>query len=95
MHLLYVITHTIIKNSNLKIKHQNMFKYPKSANSLGKIKKMLLQQQQQQQHKHGGQGNFKFSILCILWKIDNKNTNKKNVQWLEVINKIKQRPLKT
>jgi hypothetical protein len=24
-----------------------------------------------------GQGNFKFSILCILWKIDNKNTNKK------------------
>jgi len=57
MHLLYVITHTIIKNSNLKIKHQNMFKYPKSANSLGKIKKMLLQQQQQQ-HKHGGAGEF-------------------------------------
>ncbi len=24
-----------------------------------------------------GQVNFKFSILCILWKIDNKNTNKK------------------
>jgi hypothetical protein len=24
-----------------------------------------------------GQGIFKFSILCILWKIDNKNTNKK------------------
>jgi hypothetical protein len=36
MHLLSYNTHTIIKNSNLKIKHQNMFKYPKSANSLEK-----------------------------------------------------------
>jgi hypothetical protein len=37
----------------------------------------MLLQQQQQQHTSIGAGNFKFSILCILWKIDNKNTNKK------------------
>ena len=67
MHLLYVITHTIIKNSNLKIKHQNMFKYPKSANSLGKIKKMLLQQQQQQQHKHGGGRGISSSAFYVFY----------------------------
>jgi hypothetical protein len=39
-------------------------------------------------------GNFKFSILCILWKIDNKNTNKK-MSMAGSNNKIKQRPLKT
>jgi hypothetical protein len=54
-----------------------MFKYPKSANSLGEKKKMLLQQPAAAAAQALGAGNFKFSILCILWKIDNKNTNKK------------------
>jgi hypothetical protein len=63
-----------------------MFKYPKSANSLGKIKKML-QQQQQQQHKHGGRGISssafyvfygKLIIRILIKKCSMAGSNKQN-----------------
>jgi hypothetical protein len=68
-----------------------MFKYPKSANSLEKDVAAAAAASS----TSIGQGIFfKFSILFILWKIDNKNTNKK-MSMAGSNNKIKQRPLKT
>ena len=83
MHLLSYNTHHY-KKFKLKDKASKHVQVSKSANSLEKdVAAQALA------------GNFKFSILCILWKIDNKNTNKKMFNGLEEIKKIKQRPLKT
>ena len=67
MHLLSYNTHTIIKNSNLKIKHQNMFKYPKSANSLGE-KKKIVAAAAAAAHKHWGR---EFQVQHFMYFMEN------------------------